>query len=426
VSALARIATARLRWTLGIAVLALGGLATLALGLRNEGRSVDPVAVRRGDLVQTVAVEGELAAARSVELGPPSIGSAFLWQFKIAFMAPESSEVKAGQPVIGFDTQPVVQQLDERRAELAEVTKKIEQRQIDLDRQLLDLDQRLAQTEAELAKARLKADVPSDLVARIEAQKATLELGAKERALASLRAEREAVRAGIEAELRTLNSQKARSEGRVAALEAGIQAMTVRAPQDGIVIYKTDWRDEKKKIGDSLNLMEKAVSLPDLSELKALGDVDEADAGQVTLGQKVTLRLEARLDLDLAARVAKINRTVRRKSWRVPSKVYRVELALERTDPTFMRPAMRFRGEIETARFPGCLLVPSDAVFLRTGGPVVWVRTRMGWSERPVTLGRRGARTIEVISGLANGERIAPFDLVTEPAEGRHGPGGPS
>ena len=41
-----------------------------------------------------------------------------------------------------------------------------------------------------------------------------------------------------------------------------------------------------------------------------------------------------------------------------------------------MRPAMRFRGEIETGRVPGLLLVPREAVFLRDDGPVVWVGRR--------------------------------------------------
>ena len=49
---------------------------------------------------------------------------------------------------------------------------------------------------------------------------------------------------------------------------------------------------------------------------------------------------------------------------------------------------MRFRGEIETARVPGLLLVPREAVFLRDAGPVVWRKTRLGWRETGVTLGR--------------------------------------
>ena len=91
-----------------------------------------------------------------------------------------------------------------------------------------------------------------------------------------------------------------------------------------------------------------------------------------------------------------------------------------------MRPAMRFRGEIETGRIPGVLLVPRDAVFLRDAGPVVWARRALGWREVRVTLGRSNRTQVEVVSGLAPGDRVSPVDLA-EPRErgaraGRRGP----
>jgi multidrug efflux pump subunit AcrA (membrane-fusion protein) len=96
-----------------------------------------------------------------------------------------------------------------------------------------------------------------------------------------------------------------------------------------------------------------------------------------------------------------------------------VDVALERTDPTVMRPAMRFRGEIETGRTPGLLLAPRDAVFLREGRPGVWVRRAMGWKEVPVRLGRSNRRLVEVLSGLAEGDRLSPTDLAAPAAETR-------
>jgi multidrug efflux pump subunit AcrA (membrane-fusion protein) len=99
------------------------------------------------------------------------------------------------------------------------------------------------------------------------------------------------------------------------------------------------------------------------------------------------------------------------RSWRTPLKGYRVEIALEKTDPTFMRPAMRFRGEVETGRIRGVLLVPRDAVFLRDDGPVVWTRRALGWREVKVGLGRSNRTQVEVVSGLADGDKVSPVDL---------------
>jgi len=190
-----------------------------------------------------------------------------------------------------------------------------------------------------------------------------------------------------------------------------IEKMNIRAPQDGIVVYRANWRDEKKKVGDSVWFGEVVLALPDLTEMKADGFVDEADGGPVREGQKVTLRLEARSDFDLAGKVARIARTVRQRSWRTPLKGYRVEIALEKTDSTFMRPAMRFRGEVETGRIPKVLLVPRDVVFLRDSGPVVWARRAFGWNEVAVKLGRSNAREIEVVSGVGEGDLVSPVDL---------------
>jgi HlyD family secretion protein len=376
----------------------------------------DPVPVRRDDLVLSVDMEGELVAVRSAEISPPLSRE---WQLKIAMLAPEGQVVKKGQPVLAFDTQTVDRQLAEARAELKETEQKIERTEVDLRLKSLDLDQRIAQAEADLGKAELKLEVPAELQARNELQKVALDRAGRRQDLDNYRAERTSTLARVRSELVSLRLRQERASRRVAELEEAIERMTVKAPLDAIVLHKTNWRDEKKKIGDTVGPWETVLSLPDLSELQGDGMVDEADGARVAVGQPVTLRLEARPELDIRGRVASIGRAVRRKSWRVPAKVYKLQVVLERTDPTFMRPAMRFRGEIETARLPGRLVVPREAVFLREAGPVVFARRLWGWSENPVRLGEASRRQVEVVEGLKEGERILPVD-----PEAREGSGG--
>jgi len=407
------------RWRVA---LALGAAAVVFLALRPS--AVDPgapVPVTRGDLVLTVEVEGELAAVRSVELGVPPVAEV---EFKIAFLAPEGTTVKKGDPVLRFDTETLERQLAQKRAEYEEAAKKVEQKEIDLRMKILDLEQRMAQATADLGRARLKVEVPPEVQQRIELEKARLDERGLERDIENMQAERRSTEALVGAELDSLRSQRDRARGRVRALEEGIVKMTVGAPQDGIVVYQTNWRDEKKKVGDSVWFGESILSLPDLTEMMGDAFVDEADGGPVEEGQAVTLRLEARPDFDLLARVKRIARTVKQRSWRTPLKGYRVELTVGKTDPTFMRPAMRFRGEIETGRLPGLLLLPRDAVFLRDLGPVVWVKRTLGWREVPVELGRSNRRQVEVVSGLEEGDRVSPVDLARPLEGGTEGPAG--
>jgi HlyD family secretion protein len=403
----------RRRW---LAALALP-LAALGLwsALAGPGAaSSAPIVVERQDLVETVEVEGELAAVHSSEVGPPPVSEV---EFKISFMAPEGTTVKKGDPILGFDTEVLQRSLAEKEAEMNEAAANVTRKEADLRLSLLNLDQQIAQVTADLGKARLKADVPPDVQQRLEFEKAQLDVRGRERDLENLQGESESAKSTAGAELGSLKEQRDRARGRVAELRAAIEKMTVRAPQDGIVIYRPNWRDEKKKIGDSVWSAETVLSIPDLSAMQADGFVAEADGGAVSEGQPVVLHLEARPDMDLKGRVRRIAQTVRQRSWRTPGKGFKVEIALDRTDPLIMRPAMRFRGEIETGRRAGLVVIPRDAVFLRDEGPVIWVDGRLGWRERKVRLGRTNRKLIEVLEGVSVGDRISPVDLAVATRE---------
>jgi HlyD family secretion protein len=410
------------RWVIVVGIILLS-LLTLAFLRSTQGEVGTPLTVTRGDLVLTVDVEGELEAVRSREIGCPPIPEV---EFKIAFMAPEGSEVKEGDPVLRFDTEALERLLAQKRAEYEEAKTKVEQKTVDLEMKKLALEEQIAQAQAALGKAKLKTEVPPEVQQRVEYEKALLQFEGCQRDLENLEAEVRTTEALVGAELSSLVRQRDRARGRVEALEKNIERMTVRAPQDGIVVYQTNWNDEKKKVGDSAWSGEKILAIPDLTEMMGAGFVDEADGGPVEEGQPVTVRLEARPDFDLGGKVSRIGTTVQRRSWRTPLKGFRVEINLAKTDPTFMRPAMRFRGEVETGRIPDLLLVPREAVFLRDDGPVVWARRGLGWREIEVTLGRGNPKLIEVVSGLSEGDRVATVDLAAPAPEAARAPAGTS
>jgi HlyD family secretion protein len=409
-SFLDRMAGLRTRRTvvLGIGVLIAAGT-PLAIGHRRS--SVETVPVKRGNLALTADVEGEIRALRSTEIGPPVVRDN--WEYKITLLAAEGATVHRGDRLVAFDASPLLRALDEKRAELDESSKRIERQELETESQGRDLELQLAESESRLLKARSKSEVPEELRAHNEVRATLLELRGAEEEGASLRARIAALRDSQEASLKALRSQRDRARARVAELEAAVQAMTVTAPQDGIVIYKTGWRDEKRKVGDTVWFGEKLLQLPDLSTLYAEGDVDEADAALLAVGQRARLRLEALPDQDLGATVTRIARTVRRKSARVPSKVFRVQITFDHAIEA-LRPAMRFRGEIDTRRVPGALIIPREDVFPRPAGPVVWVRQLWAFQERPVQLGAQGRHEVQVVSGLVEGERVATTDLAQD------------
>lgn len=374
--------------------------------------------VRRDDLVVGVPVTGTLSAVQSVLIGPPQIPE--VWDYKIAFLAPEGAPVRQGQPVVGFDTSELEQTLMQKMAERDSADKELEKLRVNQEKAREEAELRLAEAEARHRRASLKVKVPAELVARNELAQSRMDLELAEREIQYLKNRMRLEKSTAQAEVSALVSRRDRAAARVREAEEAIARMTVTAPRNGTVIYSAlgGRRGEKKKIGDSVWRGQSVLEIPDLNRMKAEGEIDEADAGRVAVGQRVTLRLDAHPDVVFSGRVRTLRGAVQTKSRNNPLKVVRLEIDLDRTDPQRMRPGMRFLGTVEIERSPRVLVVPAEAVFTRADGrPVVYRRTRWGFEEVRPGLGRRNDRLVEIKSGLSPGDRVALQDLSDEAGE---------
>lgn len=360
--------------------------------------------VERRDLVLSVGLKGELAALEAEALGPVRLPE--VWDYRIAFLAPEGSAVKKGQPVLGFDTTQLRQRLEEKRTEAESAGKEIDRRRRLLAIATGDLELQLAQARAQREKAALKVDVPAEVSGANELRKARLDLALAEAETETVARRLDAAARAARAELSVLEGRRRRAALQAAELSTAIARMSVPAPRAGTVLYVPNWSGDKKKVGDRCWVGEKVLQVPDLSRLGVQGEVDEADAGFVREGAAVSLRLDAQPDTEVRGRVRTIQRTVQRASPQVPLKVARLSVDFDEVDPLKMKPGMRVRGRVETGRVSGTLAVPSDAVVPTEAGPVVWVPGGRGARRVPVAAGQRNEEWVEIRSGLAEGDVV--------------------
>lgn len=363
------------------------------------------VRVERGDLVVGVDVTGTLRAVESSVLGPPQIRD--VWQFKIAMMADEGTEVKAGEPILAFDPSELQQRLQTKLADLDSARTEVEKKRIDIAVTIANDTLALGEVEARLRKAHLVADQPAQLHSNIEVEKARLDLELAELEVGLVRRRIDATRRAGEEELGVLDANLEQVESEVQQIQDGINRMQRTAPRDGIVIHITDWRNEKKRVGDSCWVAESVLEIPDLNRMEADGEVEEAQAGRVREGQAVDIRLDAHPDREYRGTVKTISRAVQEKSWRNPLKVVHLTLSLDTTDPERMRPGMRFRGTIEIERHPDVALIPVRAVFSDDEATVAFRHRLGGWRKVAVTLGDRNADQVEVLDGLEPGDLVS-------------------
>ncbi len=355
----------------------------------------------QGDLIQEVEVQGEMRASDSISVGPPAIPS--LWEYKLVYVIEEGEAVEPGTRLLAFDTEPLEQLLAVALTDANRAAEERKRRSAEVQLSAADDRMALAEAEANAQKNRLKTEQPAELSSGLELKKAALdrELSDKELLFRQTRARAKASR--DQADLVILANKQERANAEVEALKKNIQQMTVKSPRKGIVIRRAGRDGEKKKTGDSSWRAEAILDVVTLSNLFAIGSVDEVYSSQLSTGQPLTLRMDAYPDKSYEGRLKKLHQAIRREG---ESTVIDVDIELTTHIPLNVRPGMRFRGKIETSRLKSVLNVPIETVFVESRGPVLYVKTGQGVEPRLVKLGKRTDRAVQILSGLSAGDQV--------------------
>lgn len=186
-------------------------------------------------------------------------------------------------------------------------------------------------------------------------------------------------------------------QGLIAVQTEKISDYTIVAPMDGIVLRRDGEIGEIAEAGQILF----RIGVP--KPLQVVAEVNEEDIPRVAIGQEVLFRTDAFPDRRIGGKVNEIT-----PMGDVAAKTFRVKIALP--DDTPLKPGMSVEANIITREKPNALIVPADALQANA----VFVIDGTHVRKRDVVVGIRGTRTVEVTSGLVEGERVAspaPIDL---------------
>lgn len=360
--------------------------------------------VSRGDLRQEVPAIGSLAAHRSVDIGPPAVED--MWNFKIARLIGEGTYVKPGDVLVEFDGEQVVRELMEHTSEMNKTQEELTKRKLEYDIQMRDLRLQFEQARVAAQKARHKADVDASLSSMQDYKQAQIELEQAETEFKRVAEKTTATERMKQAELAALENNLAKAKGRVERDKLQQKALSVVSPTSGVVVFKKDWRGEKKQVGQTSWRMETIMQLPDLSTLRLEATVEETHAGRVAVGQTASIRLDAFPEEKLTGKVIEMGRVLRTKRWDMPVKVVDAIIELDRL-PEKLLPGMTATVQIEVERISNVLLAPFNAVKEKNGRAVVRVVSAARQTEeRPIRVGRRNQEFVEVLEGLKEGDTV--------------------
>ena len=337
------------------------GLALL-LGLpccRGSGAQYVGVAARRGDLVVTVAAKGSLEALNQATVTAEVGGDVT----DVYVRAGDS--VESGQPLCRID--PEHWQLLVSRAEA-----------------------QLATNEAALTSAQRARQAAEAALERAERRaaknaKATGELDALRGALEKARADEQ-----VESSLVTVATTE------LDTARTALDHTLIRSPMSGVVVSRSV--EPGQTLATSTAAPVVFVLARDLRRMELRAFVDEADIGQLAVGQAATFAVDTLADRRFSARLSSIRNIPLRQAHRVG---FEARLEVENGDG-LLRPGLVANVSITTAERKDSVLIPNAA--LRFAPEQVLLRERRAAGNvlaRPSldAAEPEGQRTVWVITG---------------------------
>jgi HlyD family secretion protein len=372
---------------------------------RKGSQELNFAEAKKGPFEITVSNTGELVAENSIDIKGPNIVQNRNFRvapIKIVDLVPEGTVVKKGDYIATLDRSNFNNTLKDELDIL-------KTKQTDLEMKILDTalvmsnlrdeikNQHFVVEEASVNLDQSKYEPPAiQRQAALELDKASRLLIQKTK-LYSLRSSQ------TMAEIKTLRSQVNNQSNKVKDLQAILENFTIKAPSDGMIIYKKDRLGNKIKPGSMVNPFDPAVAtLPDLSSMLSKIYVSEIDVNKVKAGQPVQLTIDAFQGKSYTGKVAVIA-NIGEQLANSDSKVFEVLVKIDGSDP-MLRPSMTTSNNVITKTFSDVVYVPSESV---QAGPdsITFVYTRDG-TKQVVIIGESDDKNIIIEKGLKSGTLV--------------------
>jgi HlyD family secretion protein len=192
--------------------------------------------------------------------------------------------------------------------------------------------------------------------------------------------------------VRQMRDAIVRMEAGLKLINETIEALAVRAPVAGQL---TDFR---LQVGEMVKPDQRIGRIDDPDRFKLSAQVDEYYLNRITIGRQGSAQLNGRTYVFTVSRIYP----------QIKDGRFAVEMAFGAEQPPSLKPGQSVEAHITLGESTRGLLLPNDAFVNDTGGTWVFVLDEKGRvaERRAVRTGRRSNAQVEVLSGLAPGERV--------------------
>lgn len=353
---------------LGIAVVAiLGGGAWWWTARKGEAAdsAYRTATIERGDIRVAISATGTLSAISTVTVGSQISGQV------TDVLVDYNSEVKKGEVLARIDPSTYEAQIEQGNAQIANAQASLKQAQATLANAELDYTRK-----ADLGRQKLVAQSDVDLA----------------------RAARDQARAQVNAAQAQIRQQTASTQ----TTRVNLDRTVIRSPVDGVVLTRTI--EPGQTVAASLQAPELFTIAEDLSKMKIELAVDEADIGQVKVGQAVSFTVDAFADRQFRGQVQQVRLSATTTSNVV---TYPVVVSVDNSDGTLL-PGLTVNAEIEVSKRDDILKVSNAALRYKPTGEAATAATAAAAAQAPQGGQNRGGGIGDDLARVAGSLQLKP------------------
>jgi HlyD family secretion protein len=350
------------------------------------------VTVTQGHFIRDVAAQGTVIAAVNPTLFATAPGT-------ISYVVRAGDTVAKGQSLATLDSPALRNEYEREHATLDSLNAALERQEIEIRRQILQGRQqadlaKVAITAADREKGRAQAAWDERVISERDYRRAVDELDTAKLNFDHASASADLERDSLALELRTKRLERDRQRLTVENLQRRVDELTVRSPVDGMVANLA--QPEKSRVAESAPL----ITVVDLTAFEIEFQVAETYAGDIKSGMNADITLDGRKHVGT---VTAISPEVRQSQ--VTGRVKFTDAqppGLRQNQRASVRIVLDERNDVLKFERGSFVDDATRNVFVLRGDRAVRV---------PVELGAASVAEVEVLRGLAAGDRVIISDM---------------
>lgn len=202
-------------------------------------------------------------------------------------------------------------------------------------------------------------------------------------------------------------------QSKMSRYQNNLEFMEIKAPHDGIFVYRKGWSGEEPAIGDMVWSGMELGLLPDTSKMQARLFVLESEAAGLAVGKTAEVRLDAYPDRVFRGTVSQVDALAKPREKNSPVNYFEFVVSLDDTLPELMKPGRQVTAKVHVLSQDAAITVPNQALFQKDGQYWVFLRNGREFSQQTVVPGDRSLNRTVIEKGLKQGDVVA----LTRPGE---------